>query len=311
MSGRLRFLPGKQNEYTHTMRLRIDLAYDGTDFSGWGVQPDLRTVQGVVEDGLATILQIEQPRLVVAGRTDAGVHATGQVTHLDVPRLPRFELADGSLDVEELENRLAGVLKREPDVVVRRLSLAPEGFDARFSPLARRYEYRLIDDPRKYNPLERHRTVWTGKPLDVDRMNEAAQQLLGLRDFGAFCRPRPGATTIRELQEFSWVRHENGIIVGRVVADAFCHSMVRALVGACVAIGNGRLGVDEPTEATPEPEFTLTAVRDAAERTNIFKVMPAHGLNLAEVIYPPDDELQARADLTRSRRDLPDSESMA
>lgn len=283
------------------MRLRLDLAYDGTDFAGWGIQPNLRTVQGVVEDALATILRLTQPaRLVVAGRTDAGVHASGQVVHVDVPTLASFENADGSFHLEEFENRLAGILKRDPDVVLKRASVALEGFDARFSPLARRYEYRLQDDARTYNPLERHRSVWTPKPLNVDLMNTAAESFLGLRDFGAFCRPRPGATTIRELQQFEWRREPDGVVVCHIQADAFCHSMVRSLVGACVVAGNGKVQQSE-----------LDEVRDGAERTALFKVMPPHGLNLIEIIYPPDNELGARAELTRSRRDLLDEEAIA
>ncbi len=283
------------------MRLRLDLAYDGTDFAGWGIQPNLRTVQGVVEDALATILRLSQPaRLVVAGRTDAGVHASGQVAHIDLPTLASFENPDGSLDLQEFENRLAGILKRDPDVVLKRASIALDGFDARFSPLARRYEYRLQDDARTYNPLERHRSVWTPKPLDVDLMNAAAESFLGLRDFGAFCRPRPGATTIRELQQFEWRREPDGVVVCHIQADAFCHSMVRSLVGACVVAGNGKAQQSE-----------LDEVRDGAQRTALFKVMPPHGLNLVEIIYPADDELGPRAELTRSRRDLLDDEAIA
>lgn len=283
------------------MRLRLDLAYDGTAFAGWGIQPDLRTVQGVVEEALATILRLESPaRLVVAGRTDAGVHASGQVVHVDLPTFASFENADGSFDLQEFENRLAGILKRDPDVALRRAIIAPGGFDARFSAMARRYEYRLQDDARAYNPLERYRSVWTPKPLNVDQMNETAASMLGLRDFGAFCRPRPGATTVRELLEFEWKREDDGLVVCHIMADAFCHAMVRSLVGACVATGNGRIQQSE-----------LEQVRDGAQRTALFKVMPPHGLNLVEVIYPPDKELGARAELTRSRRDLLDDEAIA
>ena len=283
------------------MRLRLDLAYDGTAFAGWGIQPGLRTVQGVVEEAIATILRLAEPaRLIVAGRTDAGVHATGQVAHVDLPTLASFVLSDGSFDREEFENRLAGILKRDPDVALKRASVAPDGFDARFSAIARRYEYRIQDDARAYNPLERYRSVWTPKPLDVDLMNNAAQSFLGLRDFGAFCRPRPGATTIRELQQFEWHREPDGMVVCVIQADAFCHSMVRSLVGACVVAGNGKV-------AQPD----LDAVRDGAERTALFKVMAPHGLNLVEVIYPPDAELGARAELTRTRRDLLDDDGIA
>ena len=269
------------------MRVRLDIAYDGTDFAGWAVQPHRRTVQGTIEDALTTILRLTQvPRLVVAGRTDAGVHATGQVAHVEL------DLDDGQ-DLVRLRRRLSSLLRQTPDVVVKAVTKAPEGFDARFSPLARRYEYRLLDREELRNPLVRHRTVWTSTPLDCDLMNETAASLIGLRDFGAFCKPREGATTIRELQEFAWVRDDTGTLIARLQADAFCHSMVRALVGACVEVGSARLDLSD-----------LGDVADAAQRTSVFKIMPAHGLTLTEVIYPPDAELGLRAELTRAKRDM-------
>lgn len=272
-----------------TTRLRLDIAYDGTDFHGWATQPKLRTVQGTLEDALTAVLRLPEPaRLVVAGRTDSGVHATGQVAHVDVP-------TSKTSDVALISRRLRGALKRDPDLVVTGVSFAAEGFDARFSPLARRYEYRIADAAAQIDPLERHRVVQVPAVLDLRAMNEAAAMMLGLRDFGAFCKPRAGATTIRELQQFDWVRGERGILIGHLRADAFCHSMVRALVGSSVAAGAEKLSL-----------AALAGVRDAAERTSAFKVMPAHGLNLVEVIYPDDAELAERAEQTRGRRDLPE-----
>jgi tRNA pseudouridine38-40 synthase len=269
------------------MRVRLDIAYDGTNFAGWAMQPNLRTVQATVEDALTTVLRLTQPvRLVVAGRTDAGVHATGQVAHADL------DVIDEKTDLVRLTRKLISLLNQSPDVVIRSITRAPDGFDARFSPLARRYEYRIVDDDAKRDPLTRHQTVWFKRRLDLALMNEAAASLVGLRDFGAFCKPRERATTIRELQVFEWNREDSGTLVARIQADAFCHSMVRALVGACVKVGSGKLALKD-----------LGDVADAAVRTSTFKIMPAHGLTLAEVIYPTEREMGERANLTRARRD--------
>jgi tRNA pseudouridine38-40 synthase len=269
------------------MRVRLDIAYDGTDFAGWATQPNLRTVQQTVEDALSTILRLTRPvRLVVAGRTDAGVHATGQVAHADLDEI------DEKTDLVRLTRKLTSLLNQSPDVVVRAVTRAPDGFDARFSPMARRYEYRIVDNDVDRDPLKRHQSAWINRPLDVQLMNDTASSLVGLRDFGAFCKPREGATTIRELQVFDWNRDDTGALVGRLQADAFCHSMVRALVGACVEVGSGKLALKD-----------MGKVRDAAVRTSAFKIMPAHGLTLTEVIYPPDDQMGARAQLTRAKRD--------
>lgn len=280
-------------------RIRLDLGYDGTAFAGWAKQPDRRTVQGVLEDALATIFRRhgEPPALTVAGRTDAGVHALGQVAHLDLDReqlaslqRPRREVA-APHGVDGLARRIDGVLGALSDVYVRASSIAPPGFDARFSAIWRRYEYRIADAAAVHDPRRRGHTLWHPSELHLDRMNAAADVLLGIHDFAAFCKPRPFATTIRDLQEFHWTKDGDGVLIATVTADAFCHSMVRALVGACVAAGEGRL--------TPE---RVDAVRAAAERTSAFAVLPAHGLTLLEVGYPPDDELAARAEQTRARR---------
>lgn len=282
------------------LRLRLDLAYDGSAFAGWARQPGLRTVQGVLEDAFAPLLRSvpPAPRLVVAGRTDAGVHALGQVAHLDLQPAQRTALeaaAGGQSLAAHLLHRVRGVLGASgSDVVVLGARPAPAGFDARFSALWRRYEYRIADELSLLDPLQRARTVWLpGLRLDERAMGEAAATLLGLHDFASFCRPREGATTIRTLQEFSWRRDADGVLVASVQADAFCHSMVRALVGATVAVGRGRLAVGEPA-----------ALREERSRTSRFPVLPAHGLCLLEVGYPPEGELAARAEQTRARREL-------
>ncbi|MER5319709.1 tRNA pseudouridine synthase A [Streptosporangium roseum] len=349
------------------VRLRLDLAYDGTDFSGWAKQPGRRTVQGEIEEALGKILRLpEPPVLTVAGRTDAGVHARGQVAHVDLgveafgalesrhgrrppaarpaeagtaadavrsagaeagavravgvgtAAAPAAEAGTGAVrpaggaaeigsvlagaaadagspaDMDErlssLRRRLAGVLP--PDVRVYRVTVAPRGFDARFSAMSRRYAYRVSDAPGGVDPLRRREVVWYGRPLDVDRLNAAAAALLGEHDFAAFCKKREGATTIRELQRLDWVRQDD-ILVATVVADAFCHSMVRALVGSLLPVGEGRLAVDWPGQVLTR------AVRDSGVH-----VAPAHGLCLEEVRYPEAGELARRATETRRVRTL-------
>lgn len=292
---------------TQLVRVRLDLRYDGTDFAGWAAQPSLRTVQGTLEEALRTVLRLAEPaRLTVAGRTDAGVHARGQVAHVDLPR-PAWEAVPGRSDrppAEALVSRLAGVLGRDArprgagDLVVWRAQVAPPGFDARFSAVWRRYAYRVADRPHARDPLRRHDVLWHGRPLDVAAMDAAAQQLLGEHDFAAYCRPREGATTIRTLQELRWRRvpagePDAGLVVADVRADAFCHSMVRALVGASLAVGEGRRPVDWPA-----------AVLAARRRDPAVTVAAAHGLTLEEVGYPPDAELATRAAAARNLRTL-------
>lgn len=278
------------------IRLRLDISYDGTNFAGWTKQPALRTVQGELESALATLFQRHgpAPTLIVAGRTDAGVHATGQVAHLDLTddQLASLDARRGQSGAESLARRLNGIAGLSSDVVVRSSSIAPPGFDARFSGIWRRYEYRVEDASLPRNPLVRGFTLSYPAVLDVDAMDAAAATLIGLHDWASYCKPREGATTIRTLQEFSWRRTADGILVAHVRADAFCHSMVRSLVGASIGVGEGRLSIDD-----------LVRLRDAEERTSAFKVAPAKGLTLAEVGYPPDEQLAARAEQTRARRD--------
>ncbi len=280
------------------MRLRIDAAYDGTGFAGWSSQPGLRTVQGTIEAALAKVVRasVDEVRLVVAGRTDAGVHAIGQVAHLDLKNeLWRAVIADRRRGepTTALTRRLNGLLaSADSDVVIARVSVAPPGFDARFSPIWRRYTYRIADEAALRDPLRRSHTLWQPGILDAAAMDTLAQRLVGLHDFGAFCKPREGSTTIRTLLDYRWRRDDDGVLLATVRADAFCHSMVRALVGAAVAVGLQRREPDE-----------IVALLRSAQRTSLFPVVAAKGLTLVEVGYPPDAELAARAEQTRARRE--------
>jgi tRNA pseudouridine38-40 synthase len=268
-------------------RLRLDLSYDGSGFHGWSCQPGLRTVQEVVQQALGWALGLpEPPELTVAGRTDAGVHARGQVAHADVP-------AESWLAARQTAvRRLARALP--PDIRVRSIAAAPAGFDARFSALWRRYSYRVCDDPASADPLRRHDTLWYPRPVDVDRMNQAAAALIGEHDFAAFCRRREGATTVRELLRLEWARTEPGLAVATVAADAFCHNMVRALVGAMLPVGDGRR----------EPTWPLEVLTAKLRNPAVVVVAP-HPLCLEEVAYPDPPDLATRAQTTRRLRPTP------
>ncbi len=276
------------------MRLRLDLAYDGTDFHGWATQPGLRTVQGLLEAALAQVLRVEAVAVTCAGRTDTGVHARGQVVHLDVDPEVLVASAGRSTDppTGALLRRLNGVLPA--DVRVRGLREVPEAFDARFSAVWRRYAYRVADDPALVDPLVRRAVLAWPRRLDLDAMNAAAAGLTGEHDFAAFCKKREGATTVRTLLDLSWGRDADGRAVATVRADAFCHHMVRALVGGMVAVGEGRR---PPGWAA---DVLAAGVRDAG-----VTVLPAHGLTLEEVGYPDDAGLAAQAAAARRLRVAP------
>lgn len=262
------------------VRFRLDVGYDGGDFSGWAAQPARRTVQGELQQALARILRLDPaPRLTVAGRTDAGVHAVGQVAAADLP-------PTDSLVLTRRLNRLLPA-----DVRVFAVTGAPDGFDARFSATSRCYRYRLGDAPYGVNPLRRHDTVCFARPLDVAAMATAALRLLGEHDFAAYSRSREGASTVRRLLRLEVSRDEEFLVTVLAEADAFCHSMVRALVGALLAVGDGRRPVGWPAD-----------VLAAGRRDPAVRVAPARGLTLEAVRYPPDDALAARAAVTRRRR---------
>ncbi len=265
-------------------RLRIDIAYDGTNFYGWGTQPDRRTIQDLVEEAISRISRVDTES-IVAGRTDAGVHATGQVIHVDVPDA----IFDGELNYIDFRYKLNRIL--DEDVRIMAITDAPSGFHARFSALRRHYVYKLIDNNDVIPPLTRNDVASWYRPLDVDRMNEASKLVLGHHDFAAFCKFREGSTTIRSLEKYEWKRADDGVLVADIVADAFCYSMVRNLVGAVVCVADGR----------KEPSWIAELLANK-ERVSDSLVFPARGLTLYQVDYPSDDQLLERAKITVSKR---------
>ena len=269
-------------------RFRIDLAYDGTDFSGWAKQPGLRTVQGEILRALEQIFGTskEDFGIRVAGRTDAGVHADHQVCHIDISseQLSRLGRSDFSA------KRLNGLLP--DDVRILSVATAPAGFDARFSATGRSYRFLLADSSCQPDPKRSRYSLEVKGELDLERMNRAAKNLIGLKDFGAFCRPREGATTIRELRKLVVQRLQDQVIEVSLKADAFCHNMVRAIVGSLIAVGLGKL--------TPEE---LAEIQVTAKRVSKFKVVDAKGLSLSGISYPEDSELANQAEKARNKRD--------
>ena len=262
------------------LRLRIDLAYDGTNFSGWGKQPDRRTVQEEVEKALTTATQ-SKIETIVAGRTDAGVHATGQVIHVDVP---------DTLNLDDLSYKLNRML--DTDVRVMKVAVVNGPFNARFSALRRHYTYKILDGNQTISPLDRLDVASWYRVLDVDLMNQASALMLGSHDFAAYCKFREGSTTVRNLQRFEWSRDSAGFLIGDVVADSFCYSMVRNLVGAVVCVADGRFG----------PEWIEQTLGNKV-RISDSLVFPACGLTLRQVDYPTDDQLIEHAKATIGKRD--------
>jgi tRNA pseudouridine38-40 synthase len=260
----------------------MDVSYDGSEFSGWAVQPDRRTVAGVIVEALTTLVGAP-PAITVAGRTDAGVHATGQVCHVDLPAEAWAELKPS------LVRRLAALLP--PDARVTEAYAMPPEFDARFSATFRRYEYRVADTAWGVRPLQRHDTIWWQRRLAEDRLNAAATGLVGEHDFAAYCKRKEHATTVRAITRLGWRRDADGILVATVQADAFCQAMVRSLVGAMLVAGDGRRPVDWPA-----------GLLTRRERSSEVTVAPAHGLTLVAVGYPDAADFAARADLTRRLR---------
>lgn len=298
------------------MRLRIDLGYDGGGFSGWAVQPDRRTVQGTLESALRTLLRLQDGegtvRLTVAGRTDAGVHAARQVCHLDVEE-DMLARVVGHMDVtpvEALERRLKRLMPS--DIAIHRVSVAPEGFDARFSALERTYTYRIADRGSTRDPRLAGCVLALDDTLDLAAMNEAAKLTLGLHDFGSFAIPNPGGTTIREVKTAHWARVpstpllpegdgygwtvpslESGLVTFTIVADAFARNMVRSLVRAMVEVGQAKRTVDWFAGKMNQP------LREGSTGP-----ISPQGLTLEHVAYPPDEQLAERAEAIRAVRTL-------
>lgn len=265
-------------------RLRLEIAYDGTQFSGWATQPGMRTMQDMVEEAIARIVRHDIDS-VVAGRTDAGVHATGQVIHVDVAD----SAFDRDLSYKDLRYKLNRLL--DEDIRITEISDAPSGFHARFSALRRYYSYKILDDNQVITPAQRFDVAPWYRHLDADLMNEASALLLGHHDFAAFCKFKQGGTTIRTLEKYEWLRTEEGLLIADVVADAFCYSMVRNLVGAVVCVADGR-----------KPASWIAQLLANKERVSDSLVFPARGLTLYRVDYPSDDQLLERAKVTVARR---------
>ena len=265
-------------------RLRLDIAYDGTHFFGWATQPGHRTLQDLIEEAISRISQTNIDS-IVAGRTDAGVHATGQVIHVDVPDA----MFDRDLTYLDLRYKLNRIL--DEDVRIMNVSDAPQGFHARFSALRRYYSYKILDNNDVIAPLSRHDVASWYRPLDADRMNEASALLLGHHDFAAFCKFKVGGTTIRTLEKYEWHRSDEGLLVADVVADAFCYSRVRNLVGAVVCVADGR----------QSPAWIAQLLANK-ERVSDSLVFPARGLTLYQVDYPSNDQLLERAKITVAKR---------
>lgn len=302
------------------VRLRIDLAYDGTHFYGWAKQPEIRTVQGEIERTLHTVLRVpehdadEPLRLTVAGRTDTGVHASHQVCHLDVDE-DVLARCVGHMDVPPV-TALARRLRRmlPDDISIHAVSKAPDGFDARFSALERTYVYRIADSNSGIDPRTRNFVLHVDNELNIEAMNEAAAMTIGLHDFGSFATPNPGGTTIREVKTAYWRRipqrpliddgmtmgeryrtpaAESGLVCFTIVADAFARNMVRSLVNGCVQVGIGKRSLDwfAGKMATPLREGSTGPIAP-------------QGLTLEHIEYPADDQLAARAEAIRAKRTL-------
>ena len=272
-------------------RLRIDFGYDGTDFFGWSKQPELRTIQAAFLEALTLIFGESEIdfSLRVAGRTDAGVHALNQVAHFDLSQTQLARL--GRETIDDIAYKLNRLLPS--DIRVAAVGIAPGGFDARFSAINRRYRYRLADNLSFKNPLETRFTLDVAGQLNIEAMSEAGSQLLGLHDFASFCKPREGSTTIRELQEITVSRGQGQVVEIEIQADAFCHNMVRSIVGALIAVGQGR--------ATPAK---IKQLLEQTNREGSYKVVSPHGLSLLKIGYPADDQLAAQAEKAQNLRTL-------
>lgn len=283
---------------SQTQRIRLDIAYSGEAFHGWAAQPGLRTVEGELTAALQRITR-EELELTVAGRTDAGVHASGQVAHFDLSQTAWLALPGRSTRTPELAlaqkvnavlSHSAGSIRGFTDVVVREVTAVSQEFDARFSALWRRYHYRIADSVKLWDPLRKD-VLWLSEELDLAAMNRAAQTLLGEHDFLSYCKPRPGASTVRTLQELQFARDAQGIIMAVVKADAFCHSQVRTLMGTLIEVGRGAKDESWPGRRLEE-----------RNRDGQVIVAPAHPLTLAEVGYPEAGEYAAQAKRARTYR---------
>ncbi|MCS4484585.1 tRNA pseudouridine(38-40) synthase TruA [Gleimia sp. 6138-11-ORH1] len=294
-------------ELPNITRIRLDCAYKGTAFHGWAKQPGQRTVQGTLENALELVFR-RPIELTVAGRTDAGVHAQAQVAHFEVNATELSAVTKTDTVAEGLKallRRLNRLIDRprekrggQADLVVHQLSEVPTSFDARFAAKRRHYIYRLATSG-KHDPLRGDFTWWVAETLDLTKMREGAQLMLGEHDFLSFCKPREGASTVRTLEKLE-LRATEAEIEVHLTADAFCHSMVRSIVGALVEIGKGKR------------ELTwLQSLIEHPSRQAAAPLAPPHGLTLAKVDYPPAEEWESQQRLTRRFRSLCEAEEIS
>jgi tRNA pseudouridine38-40 synthase len=262
-------------------RIALGIAYDGFGFHGFAAQPGQRTVAGELAAAIESLAG-EAPAITCAGRTDSGVHASAQVAHVDLDvqplarRLGLHEIpADG--EIEGLAEALSAQLG--PEVVVWRAVAAPAGFDARRSVVARRYRYQ-IDNGRRPDPLRRFASWYVAEPLDISVMRLAADPLIGEHDFAAFCRrppDKPSGPIVRRVTDATWNERDDGGLAFEIEANAFCHQMVRSIVGALVAAGRRRI--------RPSNIVTLLS---SGSRAGSPEPAPPRGLHLVSVRYPDD-----------------------
>ena len=273
------------------VRFRVDLSYDGTDFAGWARQPGMRTVHGEVVRVLTQLFGDSDTDfdLRVAGRTDAGVHAEHQVIHVDLNER-QIKRIGRNKDVAGRLNKLL-----DPDVRVRSFEKAPEHFHARYGATYRRYRYRVADATATQNAMHGRFTLWLSYELNVLEMQATALEFYGLHDFASFCKPRDIGTTIRDIKEITVKRnkHDNNVIEIEVMADAFCHNMIRSIVGALIKVGGGRATKAE-----------VVAALGAKNRAHPYKVVEPHGLSMIEIGYPPVKKLAEHVALVQRTRTL-------
>jgi tRNA pseudouridine38-40 synthase len=274
------------------VRFRVDLAYDGTDFAGWAKQPGLRTVEGDLVKMFEKVFGKSKTDfdMRVAGRTDSGVHAKHQVCHLDIPQKRLSRIGRDPLNAFRLNTLIAD------DLIILDIHQITSDFDARFSALGRRYRYTIVDPEFKKDPMLVRYALTHKRVLDVALMNLAAKELIGLKDFAAFCKPRAGASTIRNLTTFKVSRDPGGLITIEIHADAFCHNMIRSLVGSIMAVADGRLSIQD-----------LIQAQKSGKRANKFKTIDAKGLSLESIDYPDPADYAKQANLNRVMREISDN----
>jgi tRNA pseudouridine38-40 synthase len=253
---------GEAGEPPKRPQLKLVVAYDGTDFHGFAAQPDVRTVAGALGKALGKVLR-HDPELACAGRTDAGVHAWGQVVSLP---------CDPGVDPWRLQKAINGMLA--PEVVVRSCDIVPGDFNARHSARSRSYRYTIVNRPVP-DPFMARYAWWVPQALELPALQLGADPFVGEHDFAAFCRGGPpGSTTVRRVEESRWVEMGDGVLWFEIRATAFCWQMVRSIVGTLVDIGTGARRAGD-----------VMGMLRAKDRAAAGKVAPPHGLCLREVGY--------------------------